>query len=212
MAGGGSRADRRAVTGRARGDQWRDRGAYPMGCRRRERGLLLAQLSGLGFGGASVGNLRRAIDDDQAQSAIRHAWARGIRYFDTAPHYGLGLSERRLGDILRERPRDEFVVSTKVGRVLVPRRNPIPVDDEGFDVPGVLERRWDFSVGGVETSLGDSRQRLGVDHIDIAFVHDPDQAWDGAAGEGLRSLANSKSRVRWVRSGSEPTPHLGSWG
>ena len=149
--------------------------------------------SGLGFGGASLGNLRRPIDDEQAHAAIERAWSRGVRYFDTAPHYGLGLSERRLGRALSELPRGEFVLSTKVGRLLVPRSPPAPVDDDGFAVPGDLERRWDFSVHGVERSLRESRERLGVDHVDIAFVHDPDQAWDGAAREGLRSLATLRA-------------------
>src|SRR3954464_6358103 len=95
--------------------------------------------TGLGFGGASVGNLFRSIGDDQAHDAIQRAWSRGVRYFDTAPHYGLGLSERRLGHALREHPRDEFVLSTKVGRLLVPRARPTAEDDGGFVVPGDLE-------------------------------------------------------------------------
>lgn len=154
---------------------------------------LSGRLSGLGFGGASVGNLRRAIDDDQAHAAIQRAWLRGVRYFDTAPHYGLGLSERRLGRALRELPRTDFVLSTKVGRLLVPRSTPTAEDDEGFAVPGDLERRWDFSVGGVERSLRESRERLGIECIDILFAHDPDQAWDSAARDGLRALAELRS-------------------
>ncbi len=157
------------------------------------RRLHAVSASGLGFGGASVGNLRRAIDDEQADAAIQRAWSRGVRYFDTAPHYGLGLSERRLGCALSDFPRGEFVLSTKVGRLLVPRSKPTPVDDDGFAVPGDLERRWDFSVSGVERSLRESRERLGVDRVEIAFVHDPDQAWAGAAGEGLRSLATLRT-------------------
>lgn len=145
--------------------------------------------SGLGFGGASVGNLQQAIDDTTARAAVRRAWSRGVRYFDTAPHYGLGLSERRLGSVLGELPRGEFVVSTKVGRLLVPRLIPRAVDDEGFAVPGDFARRWDFTPAGVARSLDESRARLGLDHIDVAYVHDPDQAWEGAAREGLRSLA-----------------------
>ena len=182
-----------------RGDLWRDR------CQRVRRGdpmnvavptvhkLPPVMPSGLGFGGASLGNLRRSIEDEQAYAAIQRAWSRGVRYFDTAPHYGLGLSERRLGRVLSELPRGEFVLSTKVGRLLVPRSPPAPVDDDGFAVPGDLERRWDFSVYGVERSLRESRERLGVDHVDIAFVHDPDQAWDGASREGLRSLATLRA-------------------
>jgi D-threo-aldose 1-dehydrogenase len=149
--------------------------------------------SGLGFGGAGVGNFRRAIDDRQAHGAIVRAWARGVRYFDTAPHYGLGLSERRIGHALRELPRHECVVSTKVGRLLVPRSSPAQHDSEGFAVAGDFERRWDFTREGVERSLRGSRQRLGIDDIDIVLVHDPDQAWDGAACDGLHALGELKA-------------------
>jgi len=140
-----------------------------------------------------MGNLFRAIDDEQALSAIERAWSRGVRYFDTAPHYGLGLSERRLGRALRDLPRDEFVLSTKVGRLLVPRAAPRAHDDEGFVVPGDLERRWDFSTDGVARSLEESRDRLGIERIDILLAHDPDQAWNTAAREGLRALAELRS-------------------
>jgi len=156
-------------------------------------GQLFSLPSGLGFGGASVGNLQRAISDDQANAAIQRAWSGGVRYFDTAPHYGLGLSERRLGRALRDLPRDEFVLSTKVGRLLVRRATPTAQDDEGFDVPGDLERRWDFSTAGVERSLRESRERLGIERIDILLAHDPDQAWDSAARDGLRALAELRS-------------------
>ncbi|HEY5874186.1 MAG TPA: aldo/keto reductase [Ilumatobacteraceae bacterium] len=149
--------------------------------------------AGLGFGGASLGNLRRPISDAQAHAAVQRAWSRGVRYFDTAPHYGLGLSERRLGRALGELPRREFVLSTKVGRLLVPRSTPTANDDEGFAVPGDLERQWDFTAQGVQRSLRESRVRLGIERIDILFVHDPDQAWDGAARDGLRALAELRS-------------------
>ena len=158
---------------------------------------LLARARGpygvLGFGGAPVGNFAAPMDDEQAGHTLRRAWERGVRYFDTAPHYGLGLSERRLGAELRHRPRDEFVISTKVGRLLVPRARPLGRDDDGFVVPGDLERRWDFSAGGVERSLRESLERLGLDRIDILLAHDPDQAWDGAAREALASLAHLKA-------------------
>ena len=93
-------------------------------------------LGRLGYGAAAVGNLYRAVDDESARLLLDAAWDAGIRYYDTSPHYGLGLSERRLGEMLRSRPRAEFVVSTKVGRLLVPdpdgatRR-----DDDIFEVP-----------------------------------------------------------------------------
>jgi D-threo-aldose 1-dehydrogenase len=147
----------------------------------------------LGLGGAPLGNFAAAMDDEQAGRTLRRAWDRGIRYFDTAPHYGLGLSERRIGAELRHRPRDEFVISTKVGRLLVPRERPLDQDDDGFAVPGDRERRWDFSAGGVERSLRESLDRLGLDSVDLLFAHDPDQAWDGAARQGLASLARLRS-------------------
>jgi D-threo-aldose 1-dehydrogenase len=149
--------------------------------------------TGIGFGGASVGNLRREISDDQADAAIRRAWDRGIRYFDTAPHYGLGLSERRLGRTLRDFPREEFCLSSKVGRLLVPRDVPLEQDDDGFVVPGDLERRWEFSADGVRQSIAESIERLGIERIDVLYAHDPDQAWPGAAREGLASLAAAKA-------------------
>jgi len=159
----------------------------------RERGRSPLMPSGIGFGGASVGNLRREISDSQSDAAIRRAWDRGVRYFDTAPHYGLGLSERRLGRTLREYPRDEFCLSTKVGRLLVPRDVPLAQDDDGFAVPGDLERRWDFSGEGVRQSIAASVERLGIDRIDVLYAHDPDQAWPGAAREGLASLSRAKT-------------------
>jgi D-threo-aldose 1-dehydrogenase len=133
------------------------------------------QLGRLGFGGTGVGNLYRAISDEQAAATVEAAWDAGIRYFDTAPHYGLGLSERRIGEVLADKPREEFVLSTKVGRVLVP--SPATKDEkdpEGFDVPAGLRREWDPSEAGVRRSIEQSLERLGLDYIDIAYLHDPD--------------------------------------
>jgi len=130
------------------------------------------ELGRLGYGAASVGNLYRAVDDETAQRILDAAWDAGIRYYDTAPHYGLGLSERRLGAMLRRRPRDQFVVSTKVGRILVPdpdgasRR-----DDDLFEVPADQKRRWDLSEAGLRRSLEDSLVRLGLDSVDVVYLH-----------------------------------------
>ena len=147
---------------------------------------------GIGFGGASIGNLRREISDAEAYAAVDRAWERGIRYFDTAPHYGLGLSERRLGAALAERPREDYVLSTKVGRLLKPRDLPLEKDDDGFAVPGDLRRVWDFSLAGVRRSLEESLARLGMDHVDVLYAHDPDQASPRAAREGLAALGELK--------------------
>lgn len=104
----------------------------------------------------------------------------GVRYFDTAPHYGPGLSEQRQGAVLRDKPREEFIISTKVGRLL--EANPdagsagagSAKDDEGFDVPATSRRVWDFTEAGIRRSIEDSLERTGLDHVDIAYLHDPD--------------------------------------
>jgi D-threo-aldose 1-dehydrogenase len=136
----------------------------------------------LGFGGAGIGNLYRAVDDAVTQATVEAAWDGGVRYFDTAPHYGLGLSERRLGLALGDKPRDEFLISTKVGRLLAPRDNPEGArDDDGFDVPADLQRVWDPSESGIRRSLEGSLERLGLDYVDILYLHDPD-VYDLEAG------------------------------
>ncbi|RDV10143.1 aldo/keto reductase [Arthrobacter sp. RT-1] len=133
------------------------------------------QLGRLGFGGTGVGNLYRAISDEQAAATLEAAWDAGIRYFDTAPHYGLGLSERRMGQVLAGKPREEFVVSTKVGRVLVPSPATKDTrDPEGFDVPAEFRREWDPSEAGARRTIEQSLERLGLEYIDIAYLHDPD--------------------------------------
>jgi D-threo-aldose 1-dehydrogenase len=128
----------------------------------------------LSFGGAAIGNLFTEVADEDARAAVDAAWAGGIRAFDTAPHYGLGLSERRLGEALRHRPRHEYVISTKVGRVLWPAARPFGRDPEGFAVPASASRVFDFSADGVRRSLTYSLERLGLDQVDIALIHDPD--------------------------------------
>lgn len=151
------------------------------------------ELGKLGFGGAGIGNLYRAIPDGEALATVLAAWDAGIRYFDTAPHYGLGLSEQRLGAVLRDKPRDEFVISTKVGRLLQP--NPGGGQDpEGFDVPATSRRVWDFSEAGIRRSIEDSLERLGLGHVDIAYLHDPD-VHDLQAGisQGLPALEKLRS-------------------
>jgi D-threo-aldose 1-dehydrogenase len=150
-------------------------------------------LGRLGYGAAAVGNLYRAVDDESARKLLDAAWDAGIRYYDTAPHYGLGLSERRLGEMLQRRPREEFVVSTKVGRLLVPdpdgaaRR-----DDDIFEVPADHRRVWDFSEAGLRRSLEDSLGRLGLDHIDVLYLHDVERSGKDVAevvDSGVAALA-----------------------
>lgn len=134
------------------------------------------QFGRLSYGAAALGNLYRAIDDAQALDTLDAVWDLGIRYFDTAPHYGLGLSERRLGAFLAGKPRDEFVISTKVGRLLKPTPERTHERDDGwFDVPAAACRVWDYSESGIRRSLEDSLVRLGLDRVDILYLHDPEQ-------------------------------------
>lgn len=137
----------------------------------------MPQLPRLGYGAANLGNLFREVTDDQAWAILDAAWESGIRLYDTAPHYGLGLSERRLGAFLRTKPRDEFVLSTKAGRLIRPN----PDDDGGLDlandfhVPTTMRREWDFSADGIRASLDESLERLGLDRVDILYLHDPER-------------------------------------
>lgn len=128
----------------------------------------------LGFGTAPLGNLYRAISDETAHQILEQAWAAGVRYYDTAPLYGLGLSETRLNRFLRHKPRNEYVLSTKIGRLLRAATEETR-DGHGkwFDVPARNEV-YDYSYDGVMRSLEFSLERLGVDHVDILFAHDLD--------------------------------------
>ncbi|MFJ8187852.1 aldo/keto reductase [Streptomyces sp. NPDC096105] len=147
------------------------------------------RISTLAFGAAGIGNLFTPVTDEEAARAVDAAWEAGVRYFDTAPHYGLGLSERRLGAALRARPRHAYAVSTKVGRILEPA--PSAAGDDlahGFAVPATHRRRWDFSARGVRRSVEESLERLGLDRIDIAYLHDPDDHMEQALDEAYPEL------------------------
>ncbi|MCR2811577.1 aldo/keto reductase [Microbacterium sp. zg.Y1090] len=148
-------------------------------------------LTPLGYGAANLGNMFRPLGDDEAWEILEAAWDAGIRYFDTAPHYGLGLSERRLGAFLRTKPRDEYVLSTKVGRLLRPN----PDDDGGLDtandfhVRTDLHRVWDFSEDGVRAGVAESLERMGLDRVDVVYLHDPERHdLDLALAEALPAL------------------------
>jgi D-threo-aldose 1-dehydrogenase len=144
----------------------------------------------LALGCASIGNLYRPVTDEAAFATVEAAWDSGIRTFDTAPHYGLGLSERRLGAALRGRPRNTYTVSTKVGRLLMPNPEGGSGDDlaHGFAVPATHRRVWDFTTDGVLRSLEASLDRLGLDRIDIALLHDPDDHAEQALREAYPAL------------------------
>ncbi|ACZ90860.1 aldo/keto reductase [Streptosporangium roseum] len=153
-------------------------------------------VSKYGFGAAPIGNLFTAVSDAEAGAAVDAAYDAGFRLFDTAPHYGLGLSERRLGAALAGRPRDSYALSTKVGRLLVPAPTGGPAgrDDQGFDVPADLRRVWDFSRDGVRRSLEESLLRLGLDAVDIVLIHDPDDHWEQAVSEAYPALAELRDQ------------------
>lgn len=148
-------------------------------------------LGRLGYGAANIGNLYRALSDEEAGQILETAWDCGIRYFDTAPHYGLGLSERRLGAFLSTKPRSEFIVSTKVGRLLRPNPDGVGrLDDENdFVVPADLKRVWDFSASGLRQSLEESLERLGLDSVDVVYLHDPERHDLARGVDALSSLA-----------------------
>lgn len=139
----------------------------------------------LGLGGAPLGNLFAPVGDADARALVDAAWASGCRSFDTAPHYGHGLSERRLGDALRARPRDAFLLSSKVGRLL--RADPDAARAQhGYVDILPFDQHWDYSAAGVWRSVEDSLQRLGLARLDVAFVHDCDAQTHGDRAEAVR--------------------------
>ncbi|MBN9195397.1 MAG: aldo/keto reductase, partial [Microbacterium sp.] len=152
-------------------------------------------LTELGLGAAQFGNLFRETSDDEATAAVRTALTEGLRYFDTAPHYGLGLSERRLGAAIPAGDRDAIVLSSKVGRLLVDSPETADrLDDDGFVVPAATRRVWDFSRNGVLRSVEQSLTRLGTDRLDIAYLHDPDDHWDAASTTGVGALVELRDQ------------------
>lgn len=143
----------------------------------------------LALGCAPLGNLYEPVTDDDADAAVDAAWAHGVRLFDTAPLYGHGLSEARLGRALSSRPRDEFLLATKVGRLLVP----LPEGDHGdptifADIPPVRPV-FDFSADAVVRSIESSLERLGLDRVDLVHVHDPDDHLAEAESGAFAALA-----------------------
>lgn len=139
--------------------------------------MLEQSLPRLGYGAANLGNLHRELSDETSWAVLDAAWDSGIRYFDTAPHYGLGLSERRLGQFLQTKPRSEYILSTKVGRLLVPDLACAGILDTANDflVPADSRRVWDFSIDGIARSVVESLQRMGLDRVDIIYLHDPER-------------------------------------
>lgn len=139
--------------------------------KKRRIGKTALEVTEYSFGGASLGNLYQAVTEPDAVAVLDAAWTAGMRYFDTAPHYGFGRSERRFGDYLRSKPRDEYVLSTKVGRLLKPAPDG-DVPKLGFVDPLPFKLEYDYSYDGIMRSVDFSYARLGLNRIDILYVHD----------------------------------------
>ena len=157
----------------------------------------------LGFGGAPLGNMGRPLGEGESEATVAAAWDAGVRYFDTAPLYGHGLSEMRIGRALKGRPRAEFLVSTKVGRLLEPCA---PGDEGGGIYRGLppLKVRFDYTADGVRRSLDESLARLGMNRVDILYVHDLElpthrtaaayeARWRELTGGGWQALADLRA-------------------
>ncbi|ACC73414.1 aldo/keto reductase [Paraburkholderia phymatum] len=171
--------------------------------KRRKIGRRSLEVTGLGLGTAPLGGLYRDLADEEAFGAVQAAWDAGVRYFDTAPHYGHTKAEHRLGDALRRYPRHEFVLSTKVGRHYVPRKHPYD-GSEGWQNPLPFEAIYDYTHDGILRSFEDSQQRMGIVDIDILLVHDIGVATHGERnahycqqlthGGGFRALDDLRSQ------------------
>jgi D-threo-aldose 1-dehydrogenase len=155
------------------------------------------QVGPYGFGSAALGGLYEAVDEQQAHECLEAAWAAGLRYFDTAPHYGAGLSERRVGQFLASKPSAEWVLSTKVGRI-IERVSPADALSEGFAGEEASRRVFDFSRDGIRRSLDASLERLGDDH------------WQQAIDEGWPALAQLRSEgaLTSIGAGMKQAPML----
>jgi D-threo-aldose 1-dehydrogenase len=150
-------------------------------------GKTALEITRLGLGSAPLGGLFAPVSDADAEAAIEHAWSLGVRYYDTAPLYGFGLAERRMGSFLRGKPRESFVLSTKVGRLLRTRDTP-PAEDRHYKGTPSERPKSDYSHDGVMRSVEESLERLGLDRVDILLVHDPDRHFDAAVAGAFRAL------------------------
>ncbi len=148
-------------------------------------------VSRLGLGGAPLGGLFTSVGETTAQDTVLAAYDAGLRYFDTAPFYGHGMSETRLGSVLCHYPRDDFTLSTKVGRVLVPP-DAGGIEDHQYKDVLPLNPEFDFSADGIRRSFESSLERLGLDRIDIALIHDPDDHYEQALCEAFPALARMR--------------------
>lgn len=155
--------------------------------KKRQIGKTNLQVTELGFGAATLGNLYRTMTESDAQESIAKAMELGLNQFDTAPYYGFGLSERRVGNALRDYNRDDYILSTKVGRILEPCEK--AEDKYGFCSPMPFEPKYDYSYDGVMRSFEHSIQRLGLSKIDILYMHDIGRATHGDDHDRLFKIA-----------------------
>lgn len=163
----------------------------------------------MGMGGAPLGNHGAAIPEAEALGAVHAGWEAGIRHFDTAPHYGAGLSEHRMGSVLRQHDRAGYTLSTKVGRLLDPVAE-VPEFDQQFQHGLSFRRRLDFSHDGCLRSIEDSLQRLGLSRIDIVYIHDCAPDWLGEAWTEQFDIAMKGAAVALARLRDEGV--IGAWG
>ena len=166
------------------------------------------EVTRLALGCAPLGGLYSAVDEATARATVDAAWQAGLRFFDTAPLYGFGLSERRVGAALRER--EGFVLSTKVGRVLEPLTGAPGPDAATFPAAPPLDPRFDYSRDGVLRSFEESVRRLGVERVDVMLIHDPDDHMDTALGEAYPALEELRGEgvVRAIGAGMNQAPAL----
>ena len=143
-------------------------------------------VTAIGLGTAPLGGLFSPVSDADAEATIERAWSLGVRFFDTAPLYGFGLAERRLGSFLRQQKRDSFAISTKVGRLL--RSATAAPEDNHYKATPAERPQFDFSYDGVMRSVDESLARLGLDRVDVLLVHDPDDHYEDAVAGAFRAL------------------------
>jgi D-threo-aldose 1-dehydrogenase len=179
-----------------------------------ELGTTSLRVPRVGVGTAPLGNMLQAISNDDADRVLAHATDRGLRYFDTAPLYGHGLAERRVGRAVAGLDRHDSIVSTKVGRLLRPG---VPRDESQYhdgvpfykDTPPVGPV-WDFTADGIRTSLRESLERLALDRVDILLLHDPDDHYEQASTTAYQALAQLRADgvVRAIGAGMNQAPML----
>jgi D-threo-aldose 1-dehydrogenase len=153
-----------------------------------ELGTTGLRVTRLGLGSAPLGGLFNPVSDQDAERTVERAYELGLRFFDTAPLYGMGLAEQRMGRALRQFPRDSYVLATKAGRLI--RQGGPPEPGQSYHgAPAGMEPVFDFSAEGVRTSVRESLERLGLDRVDVVHLHDPDDHYEPALTEGYPALA-----------------------